>query len=176
MKTKKQQKSATLHDLFILKLNSLYYVENKLVKALPKMAKAATSPELSEAFITHLGETEIHVTRLEQALESIGEKAKNESGSAIDGLIEDAEWCIKNVESGEALDASLIAAAQYVENYERAGYGTAAEWARIMGHTQAEELLSETLKEEEAADNNLTILAESGINEAANLEQEAVLM
>jgi ferritin-like metal-binding protein YciE len=175
-KSQQKQKSATLQDLFILKLNSLYYVENKLLKALPKMAKAATDPMLREAFTQHLAETETHVTRIEKAMESIDKKAKKESVSAIDGMIEDAEWLIKNIKEREARDASLIAAAQYVENYEKAGYATAIEWARTLGHASAEELLTETLAEEKAADQKLTILAESGINEAANLAEIVIVM
>jgi ferritin-like metal-binding protein YciE len=178
MKTKKKQQSkkesSTLHDLFIHKLDSLYYVENKLLKALPKMAKAASDPDLREAFTTHLKETENHVRRLEDALTSLGEKAKKESTSAIDGLIEDSEAMLKKVSENEARDAMLIAAAESVENYEMAGYETAIKWARLMGHMEAEELLSETLTEEATAYNKLETLAEGGIDEAANMEESPI--
>jgi ferritin-like metal-binding protein YciE len=176
-KAKKQKKRFdTLHDLFVLKLNSLYYVEDKLAKALPKMTKAASDPDLRDAFAMHLEETKEHARRLEEAMASIGEKPKKEAASGIDGLIEDSEWVIKNVKDRAARDAVLIAAAQYVENYERAGYGTAREWARLMGHSEAEMLLDETLREEEAANNKLTTLAEGGINESANMEEPVMVM
>lgn len=166
----KRERYESLHDLFILKLNSLYYVEKALVKVLPKMAKAAGNPDLRDAFSSHLAETEGHVARLEEALESIGQSPKRVEVAAIDGLVEDAEWCIKTVKNREARDAVLIAAAQYVENYERAGYGTAQEWALVMGHAQAADLLNQTLEEEEAANNKLTGLAEGGINDRANTD------
>jgi ferritin-like metal-binding protein YciE len=158
-----------LQELFILKLNSLYYVEKELVKALPKMARAATSPELRQGFTDHLHETEMHVSRIEQALDSIGERPKQMSVSAIDGLIADADWIIKNVKNDEARDAALIAAAQYVENYEKAGYGTAITWAQQMEHGDTADILMQTLEEEKAADEKLSQLAESEINERANV-------
>jgi ferritin-like metal-binding protein YciE len=167
-KNSKKESYTTLHDLFILKLNALLYVENQLVKALPKMAKAATDPHLRDAFSDHHRETKGHVIRLERALQSIGEKPKRVVVEAIQGLVKDADWSAKNVKNREARDAILIAAAQYVEQYEEAGYGTAREWARVMNHVDAEELLSETLKEEETADELLTEIATSGINERAN--------
>lgn len=163
---------ASLHDLFILKLNSLLFVENELIKALPKMAQAARNGDLRVAFTEHLKETRGHAARLEQILEMMGEKQKRIEVAAIQGLIEDGEWCIKNIKTDEALDVALIAAAQYVENYERAGYGTARAWAETMGHDEAASLLGQTLEEEEASNNKLTELAEGGINQAANEEEE----
>lgn len=159
----------TLHELFILKLNSLYYVEKELVKALPKVARAASAPELREAFTEHLRETEEHVNRIEQALDSINERPKNMQSEAINGLIADTEWVIKNVKDDNARDAALIAAAQYVENYEKAGYGTAVAWAQQMDHQDAADLLMQTLDEEHTADQKLSELAESEINEKANI-------
>lgn len=158
-----------LHELFILKLCALYYVEKELTKALPKMAKAASDPDLREAFTSHLAETESHVARIEQAFGSVGEKARKIEVAAIDGLIEDAEWSIKNVENEEARDAALIACAQSVEHYEQALYGTAREWARVMGHSEAQDILEMTLSEEEAANEKLNDLALGGINERANV-------
>jgi ferritin-like metal-binding protein YciE len=162
------KKYATLHDLLILKLNSLLYIEQALVKALPKMAEAATNADLSQAFEDHAVETKNHVTRLEEALESINEKPKKTQVEAIDGLVADAEWVIKNIKEPAALDAALIAAAQYVEHYEVAGYGAARQWAALLEHTKAANLLEQTLVEEEAADGNLNDLAIGGINDKAN--------
>lgn len=171
---KAKDKFTTLHDLFVLKLNSLYYTEQELVKALPKMAKAANNIDLVTAFTDHLEETKNHVKRLEDALTSINETPKKLPTDAIDGLIADAEWVIKNVKEPAALDASLIAAAQYVEMYETAGYGAAREWAALMGHTEAADLLRQTLEEEEAADGILNDLALGGINELANADMGLV--
>lgn len=156
----------TLHELLILKLRVLRDVEGQLIKALPKMAKAATDPKLQAAFTEHLKETEGHEARIDEALELAGDTGKKKDKSeAIRGLIEDAEWVIKNVKNPAARDASLIAAAQYVEHYEIAGYGSAEAWARHMGHDEIADLLEKTLDEESAADKKLSALAESGINE-----------
>ncbi|MBC7836784.1 DUF892 family protein [Acetobacteraceae bacterium] len=174
--THKIMKGENLHDLFIIKLNSLHYIEKALVKALPKMAKAASDPDLREAFTSHMHETETHVARIEAALESIGERPQKLEVAAIDGLITDAEWCIKNTKTDEALDAVLIACAQGVEHYETALYGTAREWARLLGHTDAQDLLEETLTEEEAANTKLSDLAMGGINEKAHTEIAAISM
>lgn len=170
MATKKKSKTyENLHDLLLLKLEVLHDVESQLIKALPKMAKAASAPELQEAFMMHLEETREQEDRIDQALEMMGRQDKpKEKSAAIRGLIEDAEWCIKNVKNPEARDAILIAAAQYVEHYEMAGYGSALTWAEEMGHAQVAELLQKTLCEEESADSKLSRLAEGGINEAAN--------
>jgi ferritin-like metal-binding protein YciE len=171
MATKK--KYETLHDLLILKLQVLHDVENQLVKALPKMAKAAHSAKLKEAFSAHLEETKRQEERIDEALELAGDEAKGkEKSEAIRGLIKDAEWCIKNITEPAARDASLIAAAQYVEHYEMAGYGAARTWAEEMGHRDIAELLQATLDEEGAANEKLTKLAERGINEKANEMEE----
>lgn len=158
------KKENTLHGLFVMKLNALLDIEQQLVKALPKMAEAASNQELTQAFEMHLEETEKHVERLEECLKGLGEKAKPLKCEAIRGLVEDAQWIIKNVESGPALDAALIAAAQYVEHYEMAGYGTAVEWAKMMAHSDQEALLQETLEEEKSADQKLSTLAMDQIN------------
>ncbi len=167
-KSAAREKFATLHDLLILKLQSLYDIENELVKALPKMIKHATDGQLREAFETHWGETENHVTRLEKALADIEAPLKKSKVEAIRGLTKDAAWVMKNVKKEETRDTLMIAAAQYVEHYEMAGYGTASEWARIMGHDTVQNLLEETLAEEKAADEKLNELARGGINERAN--------
>lgn len=160
----------SLHELLLLKLNSLYYVEQQLIEALPKIAEAASDPELASAITQHLGETKGQLTRLDDIFTSLGEKAEAVEVAAIDGMIEDADWCIENVEKGPALDAVLIAAAQGVEHYESASYGSALAWANIMDHVDASELLAETLEEEEAANEKLNELALGGINERANIE------
>ncbi len=158
----------SLHQLFILKLQSLYDVEQELVKVLPKLAKNASNEELSDAFEEHLKETEGQVKRLEKAFKLLGEKPKKEKVEGIRGIAEDGTWILKNVKDDAARDAALIAAAQYAEHYEIAGYGTAAEWARIMEHDEVQALLEETLGEEEAANEKLNALAQGGINDAAN--------
>ncbi len=162
-----------LHELLILKLQSLYDIEQELIKALPKMANNAHNEQLREAFESHLEETRIHSDRLEQAMEYLEVEPKKEKVAGIRGIAEDGSWVIKNVKDERARDAALIAAAQYAEHYEIAGYGSAAEWARLMGHTEVADLLETTLAEEEAANNKLTSLAEGGINEEANdMEEE----
>jgi ferritin-like metal-binding protein YciE len=168
MAQKKSKKFETLHDLFILKLQSLYDIENEIVKALPKFAKKATDGNLQAAFEKHLAETERQVTRLEEALKEIDAPIKKEKVEAIRGLSKDAAWIMQNVKDDAARDAALIAAAQYVEHYEMAGYGAASEWARNMGHDSVVSLLEDTLAEEKAADAKLNELALSGINDAAN--------
>jgi ferritin-like metal-binding protein YciE len=160
------QKYETLHDLLILKLRSLHDIESQIIKALPKMAKAASDEKLREAFTSHLEETKNQEAHIDRALELLGDTAKGKSKvEAIRGLIKDAEWIIKSVKNPAARDAILIAAAQYVEHYEIAGYGTAREWASLMGHTEVADLLNETLDEEAAANEKLNTLATKSINE-----------
>ena len=166
-KKQKQGEAHNLNDLLILKLQSLYDIENELVKALPKMAQNATSDDLREAFEDHLEETKGHVERLEEMFSALDTEPKAEKVAAIRGLIEDAQWIIKHIRDEKARDAALIAAAQYVERYETAGYGSARAWARMLEQSEVEELLSKTLKEEEAANQKLTALAEDHINEEA---------
>ncbi len=150
-----------------MKLKALYDTELQLAKALPKMAKKATDPELSAGFEDHLAETEEHVRRLEDIFERLGEKASKTKVEAIRGMIADADWLMKNIKDAEALDASLIAAGQYAEHYEMAGYGAAKEWAKLLGLNEIEDILNETLKEEKAADAKLNELATARINEQA---------
>jgi ferritin-like metal-binding protein YciE len=163
-----QKSPENLHDLLIVKIKALYDIEQQLVKALPKMAEAATEPELKQGFEDHLEETQNHVKRLEEAFKYLEIAPIPETSDAIRGLVADAEWCIENIHKGPVLDASLIAAAQYVENFETAGYGTAAEWADEMGHKEIKDLLGQTLDEEKAADEKLSKMATSKINKAAN--------
>jgi ferritin-like metal-binding protein YciE len=161
-------KKENLHELFLNKLKALYDVEQQIIKALPKMEKAATSKELKKGFSDHLKETKEHAARLEQIFDMMGVKPGKLVSEAIRGLIKDGEWVIKNVKDKNALDANLIAAAQYVEHYEMAGYGTAREWAKLMGHDDAAELLDTTLTEESTTNEKLNELATSEINDKAN--------
>jgi ferritin-like metal-binding protein YciE len=157
----------TLHDAFIDELRDAYDAEKQLTKALPKLAKKATSDELRSAFESHLKETENHVTRLEQVFESIGEKASGKHCDGIAGIIEEGKHAMEEEFDESTMDACLIAGGQRAEHYEMAAYGTLIAWARAMGHDTAAGLLEETLEEEKAADEKLTSLAESGINEEA---------
>jgi ferritin-like metal-binding protein YciE len=159
----------TLHDLFLHQLQDIYYAENQITKALPKMIEKATSPELKQGFETHLRETDGQIARLEQAFEALGEKAKAVTCPAIDGIIKEANEVAGEVADKAVLDAALIAAAQAVEHYEITRYGTLIAWARQLGHTQVAGLLEETLAEEKATDDKLTTLAESKANADAEL-------
>ena len=157
----------TFHDVFLEELQDVYDAEKQLTKALPKLAKAATSQELKQAFEHHLEETEGHVERLEQIFESLGEKAKGKRCKGIAGIIEEGESHIKEDFNGSAKDAVLIADGQRTEHYEIAAYGTLAAWARAMGHADTADLLEQTLEEERAADEKLNEIAMGGINEQA---------
>jgi ferritin-like metal-binding protein YciE len=158
---------SNLYDLFLTKIKSLYDTENRLVKALAKLEKQADDSKLKDAFRTHLKETKGHVERLEKIFRMLDAKPQAAKVEGIRGIIKDGEWVIKNVQPEEALDANLIAAAQYAEHYEMAGYGSAKEWALLLGEAEAADLLSQTLEEEKAADEKLNTLAQSGINERA---------
>jgi ferritin-like metal-binding protein YciE len=159
--------SGTLHDAFIDELRDMYDAEKQLVKALPKLAKAASSADLRAAFESHLEETRGHVERLEQVFESIDEPTKGKHCDGIAGIIDEGKSIMDEDFEGAALDAVLIAAGQRAEHYEMAAYGTLVAWAQGMGHNEAAMLLQETLDEEKAADEKLTELAESGINQEA---------
>lgn len=164
---KNVNKEQTLNDLLVIKLQALFDVENQLIKALPIMAKKATDPDLREAFEKHLEQTKGHAERLERAFASLDIPAKKLQGEAIRGLIADAQWVIKNVKGAEALDANLIAAAQYVEHYEIAGYSSALDWAKLLDNSDVADLLETTLGEEQETSDSLTQLAESTVNEKA---------
>jgi ferritin-like metal-binding protein YciE len=162
-----QEMDNDLHELFLDEIADVYNAEQQLTKALPKMAKAAESEELREAFEAHLEETEEHVSRLEQVVEGLGEKLKRKTCAAMKGLVEEAQDLMKEQKDSSALDAALIAAAQKVEHYEIASYGTLCAWAEQMGHDDALETLRSTLEEEKAADEKLTGIAESLANAKA---------
>ncbi len=160
-------KEKTLHDLFHDTLKDIYFAEKKILTALPKMAKAAGSDELRAAFEKHEGETEGQVGRLEQVFEVIGEPPKGKTCDAILGIIEEGQEIMKEYKGTPALDAGLISAAQAVEHYEIARYGTLKAWAEELGLTQAVKLLDATLAEEKTTDASLSKLAESRINQQA---------
>jgi ferritin-like metal-binding protein YciE len=157
----------SLKDLFLDQLKDLYHAENQLVKALPKMSKAASNPQLQQAFDSHLQETQGHVQRLEQVFEELGEPAKGKTCKAMQGLIEEGKEAMDEDAEPEVMDAALIAAAQRIEHYEMAGYGCVRTYAQQLGQKQAANLLQQTLEEEGAADKKLTKLAETLINVAA---------
>ena len=157
----------TLHDAFLDELRDMYHAEKQLTSALPKLAKKAKSPDLSEAFRSHLAETENHVTRLEQVFAELGETAKAKTCDGMKGIIAEANEMIGESYDDETMDAVLIASAQRAEHYEIAAYGTLVTWARTMEHDSAADLLQQNLDEEKTADEKLTDIAESGINEQA---------
>lgn len=157
----------TLEELFIMELSDTYNAEKQMAKALPKMAKAATDKKLARGFLDHLKETEEHIVRIEQAAASTGMKLKRNKCEAMEGLVAEGAEAIEEIEKGPVLDVALIAAAQKVEHYEIASYGTLVELARQLGFDEAADLLAETLDEEKATDEKLTELAEGGINENA---------
>jgi len=157
----------SLRDVFVDLVRDLYNAETQLVKALPKMAKAASSEQLQQAFQSHLEETQGQVERLEQVCEKLDIKAKGKTCAAMKGLVEEGSEVIEADGTDAARDAALIAAAQKVEHYEIAGYGTARTFAQLLGEEEVARLLEETLNEESAADEKLTGIAESEINEEA---------
>jgi ferritin-like metal-binding protein YciE len=148
-----------LHELFLEELADMYQAEHQLTKALPKMAKAAESDELKQAFQSHSEETENQISRLEQVFTSLNEKPRSKKCRGMQGIIEESEEMMKEQKNSTALDATLISAAQKAEHYEIASYGTLAAWAEQMGHDEAFRLLKETLSEEKAADEKLSELA-----------------
>ena len=159
-----------LHELFLEEIADIYNAEQQLTKALPKMAKAARNEELRQGFEMHLQETENQVQRLEQVVDALGESMKRKTCKAMKGLIEEGSEIMQEQKGSAALDAALIAAAQKVEHYEIASYGTLCAWAKQMGHHDAIDLLHESLEEEKATDDRLTQLAENIAN--AQAEQE----
>jgi len=162
-----------LQQLFLDSLKDIYWAEKSLTKALPKMAKAATSEELRQAFQQHTQETEGHVGRLEQVFQLVEKKAQGKKCEAMEGLTKEADSMIKETKKGsKTRDVALIMAAQKVEHYEIATYGSLATLAAQMGLSQAKELLGQTLQEEKNTDNLLTQIAESNINQQAGQEGE----
>ena len=160
-----------LKALFLHQLKDTYFAENAILKALPQMAEAAQSEELKGALAVHLKETEGQVKRLEQVFQLLGEKPAGVECKAIQGIIEEGQEILQEFRDGEALDAGLIAAAQAVEHYEIARYGTLLAWAKQLGLTEVEGLIQETLIEEENTDQALSELAEDAINPAAAEEE-----
>jgi ferritin-like metal-binding protein YciE len=159
--------AGTLHDAFLDELRDAYDAEKQLLKALPKMAKAATADELRMAFQAHLEETKGHVARLEQVFAGLDEKAKGKHCDGIAGIIEEGKSAMEESFDDATMDACLIGSGRRAEHYEMAAYSTMIGWARAMGHSEAVTLLEEILDEERAADEKLSGLAEDGINEVA---------
>jgi len=156
-----------MNELFLNELKDVYNAEKQLVSALPRMAKAAQSPKLQQAITKHLGETEGHVKRLEQILQSLGEPLRGKKCKGMEGLIEEGKEILEEEGAPEVIDAAIISAAQRVEHYEIAAYGCLRTYAQLLGNTAADQLLQQTLAEEEATDKALTALGEGGINQAA---------
>ncbi|WP_333828861.1 YciE/YciF ferroxidase family protein [Pararhodobacter sp.] len=161
-------KDKTLDDLFIDTLRDIYYAERKILKALPKMQRAAQSEKLAAAFEHHRDETETHIERLQQVFELVGKAARGKTCDAIEGIIAEGEEIMEDFKGSPALDAGLISAAQAVEHYEITRYGTLRRWATELGMKEAAQLFGETLSEESATDGKLTKLAESSVNAAAH--------
>jgi ferritin-like metal-binding protein YciE len=158
----------SLRDLMVEELRDLYSAETQLLDALPKMAEAASSNQLKSAFSHHLEETRQHVSRLERIFQQIGENSSGETCEAMKGLIKEGEILVKAEGEPDVRDAGLIGAAQRVEHYEIAGYGTARSLARRLGESQIAEALQQTLNEEAEADKKLTSIAETQVNIAAS--------
>ena len=154
----------TMSDLFVHQLQDIYYAEQQLVKALPKMAEKATDKQLKQGFLTHLDETRTHVQRLEQVFQMHGAKVKAVDCPAIDGIIEEANETAGEVADKSVLDAALINAAQAAEHYEIARYGSLIAWAKQLGRNDCASVLQKTLDEEKVTDKRLTSLAESKVN------------
>jgi ferritin-like metal-binding protein YciE len=159
-----------LDELFHDTLKDIYYAEKKILSALPKMAKAAQNEDLRAAFEKHKTETEGQIDRLEQVFELIEEKPQGKKCAAIEGILEEGQEIIKEYKGSPALDAGLVSAAQAVEHYEIARYGTLRTWAEELGLNQAMKLLQQTLDQEEATDRALTELAEAVVNQEAQAE------
>src|SRR6186713_1917256 len=159
--------TGTLHDAFIDELRDTYDAEKQLTKALAKLAKAASSPPLRDAFESHLAETQGQIERLEQVFESLDEKVRGKHCDGIAGIIEEGKSVMEEDFDDDTMDACLIASGHRAEHYEMAAYGTLVAWAKAMGHTEAGDLLQQILDEEKAADEKLSQLAEGGINQEA---------
>lgn len=161
-------KVKTLEDLFLDELKDMYNAENQLTRALPKMAKKATSEELRNAIETHLEETQNQIERLEKVFQEIDQAAKGKTCQAMKGLIEEGTEIMEDASEDMVRDAGIISASQKIEHYEIASYGTLVTFAKNLGYDKAAELLEETLEEEKKTDKLLTDLAVSGINQEAN--------
>ncbi|HEU4681284.1 MAG TPA: ferritin-like domain-containing protein [Gemmatimonadales bacterium] len=157
----------SLEKLFLEELKDIYNGEKQILRALPRMAKAAESPQLQQAFTKHLKETEGQVQRLERIFKELGQAVRGKKCKGMEGLIEEGKEKMEEEGEPEVMDAALIASAQKVEHYEIAAYGCLRTYAQLLGYSEAEQLLEQTLQEEEATDKKLTELGESGINQAA---------
>jgi ferritin-like metal-binding protein YciE len=158
----------TMHDLFVNEMKDLYSAENQLIKALPKMAKAASNTSLRDAFTMHLQQTEEHARRIEEIFKAgVEGSPRGKKCAAMEGLVQEGKEVIDEGGPGDVLDAALIGAAQRVEHYEMAGYGTVRAHAQQLGYMNAARLLQQTLDEESAANEKLTQIAESSINPSA---------
>lgn len=157
----------TLHDLFLDELRDIYNAERQITKALPKMIKATSHDELRSALENHLEETEGQIERLDEIFSTLGEKARGKTCDGMAGIIEEGKKVLEQKADDETKDAAVVAAAQRVEHYEIAAYGTLVAWANAMGHDDVASLLEASLEEEKAADEKLTQVAESGLNEQA---------
>lgn len=168
------QKQSALKELFIDEIKDIYWAEKHLAAALPKMIKGATSEGLKQTITNHLEETKNHVTRLESVFESVGEKPVAKKCLAMEGLLKEATELLSDTDKGtEVRDVAIISAAQKVEHYEIASYGTLRTLAGTLGYSEAQELFDATLAEEKNADSLLTQVAENYVNEAAAAEQES---
>ncbi|WP_312368127.1 ferritin-like domain-containing protein [Stenotrophomonas sp.] len=157
----------TVEELFIHELSDIYSAEKQLTKALPRLARAASNPDLALAFETHLEETQGQIERIDQVVEALSIRLKRIKCAAMEGLVEESKEAIDSIEKGPVLDAALIGGAQKVEHYEIASYGTIAALAKQLGYNDALPLLLETLEEEKATDEKLTMLAKGGGNARA---------
>jgi ferritin-like metal-binding protein YciE len=157
----------TLDDLFVHTLQDIYYAEQQISKALPKMIEKASDPQLKQAFQTHLGETEQHVKMVEQVFRMHGHDPKGVTCPAIDGIIDEAQDIAGEVKDPDVLDAALLAAAQAVEHYEITRYGTLSAWAKQLGREDCAGVLHQILEQEKSADQKLTRIAESKVNTKA---------
>lgn len=157
----------SLDDLFVHTLQDIYYAEQQITKALPKMIAKANNAELRQGFETHLAQTKDHVSRLEQVFRTLGMEPKGVDCPAIDGIIEEANDIAGDISDKDVLDAALVAAAQAVEHYEITRYGTLIAWAKQLGRNDCAGLLEQTLQEEKATDAKLTAMAESRVNRSA---------
>ena len=157
----------TMNDLLLTFMQDVYYAERQILKALPKLAKGAESDELRQALMHHREETEFQVERLQKAFEAMGKRARGKTCEAINGLIEEGDEVVEEFEQGTIRDAGIIGAAQSVEHYEMARYGTIVAWAKQCGLDDVARLMAETLEEEKKADTLLNKLAKQDINQGA---------
>jgi ferritin-like metal-binding protein YciE len=160
-------KASTLEELFLTTLQDIYHGEKQILRALPKMARQSSAPELKEAFERHQEQTEAQVERLQRVFELMDKSARGKPCEAIEGLVEEGKEVMSEAEKGEVMDAGLIAAAQAIEHYEIARYGTLSAWAKQLGLEQAVKLLDETLEEEKETDKLLNRIAMQQVNQRA---------